>query len=640
MMKTFFTRFAALGAGLCLVACSSTEIPIGDGPGAGSGGVAGSAGAAGSENAGSGQAGSAQAGQAQAGQAQAGNAGSAQAGSGNAGSGGSAQAGTGGAAGQGGAQAGSGGSAQAGSGGSGGSAAGSGGDAGAGGAGDVLRPLAPLSTATVTSQTPTLRWVLPAGADGAQVELFHDRACTQPIGAFHAAGDHGAPAAALAAGVVFWRVTATSGGVAVGGPSVVWQFNVGHGSAPVDTSWGTTLDLDGDGFADIAIGTPGTDKVLVYPGSASGIATSPSLTLTSAEQSLSFGNVVAGAGDINGDGFADLVVGAPQEDSNRGAVYVYLGGPAGIPATASIKLAGPDSNSYFGSAVASVGDTDNDGYADLLVGAPNAYLSVGAAYVFRGGPQGFAADPNLTIPGTPPGVAFGTTVASAGDFNGDGYGDMLIGAVYDTPEQPAAALYPGGAQGCAAGINYPLKGSSGSINGFMIDGVGDVDGDGYADVALGTQNSVLVYRGAATISTDVPSSTIASPADLYAFFAVAGAGDLDGDGFADLVVCARSSAPEDRVYVFPGSAQGPVQYPTVTLTNSDPTRTLETAVSAGDVNGDGFDDLAVSLMGAYTFTGRAETHHGKSDGISSSPSRVLTDNDPASLFGRSLAGSN
>jgi hypothetical protein len=613
---------------------------------AGTAGQSGNAGTAGQGDAGAaGQAGST---------GQGGNAG----GAGMAGSGGDAQGGAGGdagTAGQGGkagSDAGSGGAATAGSGdagmaGSGGAGmAGSGGAAMAGAAGMAGNPagarlLAPLSTARVTSQTPTLRWVLPAGADGAQVELCHDRGCTQPIGAFDATGDHGAPAAALAAGVVFWRVTATSGGVAVGGPSAVWQFDVGPRNTPVDTSWGTTLDLNGDGFADIAVGAAG--KVYVYHGSAAGLPASPSASLDESDVTLP-----VSAGDINGDGYDDLAVGVPSDHNDRGAVQVYLGGPGGVATTASYKLVGPDSNSNFGGTLTSGGDLDEDGYADLLVGAPNALLMQGAVYVFRGGPQGFAAEPTVTLIQPDPGSYFGYSLTS-GDFDGDGHPEIVISAAYGGGGRGAVYMYRGGPFGILTGggtspaISRMGDGAQ-DLFGVSVSAV-DTNGDGLADLVVGTyvvsDNHGIAYAflGKPGFALDAPDRTMkGSLANGGGVFARR-AGDVNGDGYEDVALLLGTAAlGQGSVDVLLG---GPSEIaPALTLTNTDSMRYLESTSGIGDSDGDGFADLALGTPGFQNAgpPGTVEIHRGGAQGPSATPSTTLTSGVIGDIFGTAISG--
>src|SRR5581483_3712440 len=134
-------------------------------------------------------------------------------------------------------------------GGAGGAPGSAGGAGGSSVAGSPAAPrlIAPLSTATVTSQRPTLRWVLAAGTDGAHVDICRDRACTKTVTSFDVVGPFAAPRSALPSGVLFWRAFGRSAGAIGTTPSPTWEMFVGARSATVDTSWGTTPDVNGDG---------------------------------------------------------------------------------------------------------------------------------------------------------------------------------------------------------------------------------------------------------------------------------------------------------------------------------------------------------------------------------------------------------
>ena len=143
---------------------------------------------------------------------------------------------------------------------------------------------------------------------------------------------------------------------------------------------------------------------------------------------------VAAAGDVNGDGYADVIVGAWANDTggtNAGAVYVYFGGPT-ADAVADVTLFAEAPGDVFGITVAGAGDVNGDGYDDVIVGATQndaAGVNAGRAYVYFGG-LGMDAVADLTLTGEAAGDNFGISVAAAGDVNGDGYDDVIVGA-YD-----------------------------------------------------------------------------------------------------------------------------------------------------------------------------------------------------------------
>ena len=262
-------------------------------------------------------------------------------------------------------------------------------------------------------------------------------------------------------------------------------------------------DLNGDGFDDVILGTdiagPGfAGQVFVFNGPLTGLRTAASAdaTITGSFANESLGAAVA-SGDMNGDGINDLILGAPRfplNGNDTGRTYVFYGPVSGsmIATDADAILFGEDLNDSFGNSVASAGDVDGDGQADLVVGANQLFNEgTGKAYLFKGPIAGNiqASDATAIFTGEAAQDLFGTSVASAGDFNGDGLADVLVGA------------WDNGAGGSRAGRAYlffgPLSGAITAANAdFIVTGQpgdelgmsvasGDANGDGASDVMIG-----------------------------------------------------------------------------------------------------------------------------------------------------------
>ncbi|HTB58463.1 MAG TPA: FG-GAP-like repeat-containing protein [Polyangia bacterium] len=516
------------------------------------------------------------------------------------------------------------------------------------------RLIAPLSTATVTSQRPTLRWALAAGTDGAHVQICRDRACSVEVTSFDANGASGAPSANLPAGVLFWRAFGRSASVTASQSSPTWEMTVGTRSASVNTSWGTTLDVNGDGYADIIVGADGTSgttgRAYLYLGGAAGLASSPSTTLTGPDGANGlFGVSVASAGDVNGDGYADVIIGAYAVGSETGRAYLYLGSAAGLSSSPTTTLIGADgTGGFFGYSVASAGDVNGDGYADVIVGADQAGSLTGRAYLYLGRATGLSSSPAATLTG-PDGTGglFGLSVASAGDVNGDGYADVMIGASDVSNNAGRAYLYAGSAAGLPSSPTASFTGpdGGGAHFGGSVASAGDINGDGYADIVIGAPNAnrAYLYLGAAAGPSTSATTTLIGPDGTGGLFggSVAGAGDVNGDGYADVVIGAYAvSSNTGRAYFFPGGAAGLATSPTVVVTGIDGTggNFGDSVASAGDVNGDGYADVIIGAATVSSNTGRAYLYGGSAAGLSFSPTSALTGPAGASgQFGLSVA---
>jgi hypothetical protein len=523
-----------------------------------------------------------------------------------------------------------------------------GGMTGLGGAPGQVQPphlIAPLSTATVTSRRPLLRWTLADGSDGARVEICRDRQCTRMVTTFDAKGSSAVPPNDLPIGPWFWRAFSQSLGSSIGSSwSPIWEFTTGALSAPVQSSWGTTLDVNGDGFADVLVGAPNVDdntgRAYLYFGGAQRNVTYRQ-TLQPLGASELFSYAIASAGDINGDGFADAIVGAYGANGNAGRAYIYLGSPAGLSVNQDPSvLEGPDGGgAKFGASVASAGDVNGDGYADVIVGAPSALGGAGRAYLYFGTASGISSDQVPVSLTGPDRGSFGQSVASIGDLNGDGYGDVIVGAPSAVNQDGRAYVYLGGASGLQSTqptTTIPAP-DRGGLFGLPVANAGDTDGDGYTDVVIGANTvmdfigAIYLYRdGSSGLAPDKPSA-ILGPDGTNASFGdpMTGAGDLNGDGYADVAVKGHNV-----VHLYFGSASGLV--PSGSLSGGTDDYVFGNSIaSAGDVDADGYADL---LVGASTTDGLGRVYI--FFGSASGPSPPIRLDDMAGAnggFGSSIA---
>lgn len=420
-------------------------------------------------------------------------------------------------------------------------------------------------------------------------------------------------------------------------------------------------DINGDGYSDVVVGAPDWLNVnpdagaaFIYYGGATnlggGLNPAPGLTFFgSTVANGSFGWSVACAGDVNGDGYSDVAVSAYYDangQAQEGTVRVFHGGAGGLNTTAATVIESNQANAWLGRWVSTAGDMNGDGYADLLVGVElwsNPEPLEGAIMLYFGSALGIPSTASMTFELNSGGANVGSCVSTAGDVNGDGYSDMILGArIYGA--SGAAAIYHGGPYSMNLAASRSWAGSAaGNLLGSSVANAGDVNGDGYADAIYGApqasngqagEGMAYLHLGSTTGLSTLPSTTLeVNVAGAQFGASVATAGDVNGDGYSDVIVGAPNSGASGRAYVFMGSPGGLAAVPILTLIGPVAASRFGASVSsAGDINSDGYSDVVIGAPDAAS----AYIHMGAVAGLMAAPMATVNEPPVGDLFGASV----
>lgn len=362
-------------------------------------------------------------------------------------------------------------------------------------------------------------------------------------------------------------------------------------------------DFNKDGYTDVIIGAPGANGVAgisyVVFGSSQNVGTINLASLGTqgfrilGENGSNCGYAVSGAGDVNGDGYADIIIGAPFANNHAGKSYVIFGNNgtlsdinlSALSSAQGFSILGEASSDESGCAVSSLGDFNKDGYDDIIIGArfgdittTSGHASPGKSYIIFGGANIGASNINLSTMSNAQGFRIigesdrdklGISVSGAGDFNKDGYADAIIGAFAPSPNFGKSYVIFGHAGAVADITLSALKNTqgfkilgeqSGDQSGCSVSSAGDFNKDGYSDVIIGanvasssaiandyTGKSYIIF-GHGGLASNVNLFTLNNQGiviiggkDDEIGNSVSRAGDMNGDGYADVIIGASTA---------------------------------------------------------------------------------------------------
>ncbi len=440
------------------------------------------------------------------------------------------------------------------------------------------------------------------------------------------------------------------------GPPPMW---VGTGVAGSVYSYCLSRagDVNGDGLSDILIGSymfsntlAGEGRAYLYQGLTGGCSVSANWTFDGAQADANLGLAVGPAGDVNGDGYDDIVVGAPFYDAGEltdaGRALVFCGSATGLSPSASWTVDGTQAGeSVGGYQVATVGDVNKDGYDDVGIGAymwdNGAITNAGKAFVYMGSATGLCGAAAWSVQGDQAETYCGVSLGAAGDVNGDGCADAVVGTPFyqnALSRQGRVQVFYGSTSGLSPSASWTAYGPEANGGfGIYCGGAGDVNGDGFDDVIATAylsgestnEGKVYLFYGSSNglSSSAVWTGRAWQAASLLGNYATAA--DVNNDGYGDIIVGAPQfdgvETNDGRVFIWYGSPSGPGPNAAWMASGNHPSsgQGLGWCVSAvGDVNADGCQEFLAAFPGwerAYLYRGWSVTHYVSSNGLSIAP---------------------
>ncbi len=353
------------------------------------------------------------------------------------------------------------------------------------------------------------------------------------------------------------------------------------------------------------------------------------LLQTFTEDSSFFGTSVSSAGDVNNDGYDDVIV-----SGNDSLIYIYYGSEE-IDDTADVII-----TTYSFGTMASAGDVNNDGFDDIIVKSFEENFGIQSVSLFFGGTN---MDNLVDILFTEVTPYFGVSLAGAGDLNNDGFDDIIIGAGGNSLDQGAYIYFGGSTMDNVVDIQL-TESEVTSFFGASVSTAGDVNNDGFDDVIIGSprfnssNGRALIYFGGTTMK-DSADIVLEGKENTENFgWSVSTAGDVNNDGYDDIIIGAKAyENATGRAYIYYGDITM-ADTAAVVLTGEKSRSEFGVSVSsAGDINFDGYDDVIVGAGGYVTVTGRAYVFLGDST-MDNYADVTITGRTTNNFFGNSVAG--
>lgn len=398
-----------------------------------------------------------------------------------------------------------------------------------------------------------------------------------------------------------------------------WESDLAH--AYFGHSLGQA-NMNGDTYLDLVVGAPGyggTGAAFIYYGSGHGFTATADLVITGQSVGDKFGWSVASAGDVNNDGYEDVIIGAigcSQPETHEGCVYVYFGSALGLNSTPNWSAEGNQGYSAFGYVVGTAGDVNGDGISDFFIGAPNysnGDTNEGKLDVYYGSASGLPATPDWSAEGGQAYAYFGLSAAAAGDATGDAIDDLIVGAPNasgDLEHEGKVYLYAGAVGDLNTNATWTAEGNQAEAHFGEALSAGDLTGDGIQDIIVGApdyddgetdEGAVFVYFNSAS-GLGLQPGWSATSNQAYASFGIAVTfiSNVEENNVHGLAIGANrfddGEEDEGRVFLFYTGSGGIDPNRLWTVDGDQAFANLGySVVSCADVNGDGLNDFFIGM---------------------------------------------